>query len=63
MRTTPRTFWQYNKDNWPVFIPFIGGLVFAPLALADGARGTAGFFLLVSLVCVLGSYLDWKRLG
>jgi hypothetical protein len=58
-----RSFWQYNKDNWAIFIPFIMSLIFAPMAFADGAPMIGGFFLIVTMVCVLGSYIDWKRLG
>jgi len=58
-----RSFWRYNIDNWPVFIPFTMSLIFAPICFAEGSRMMGGFFLIVTMVCVLGSYIDWKRLG
>lgn len=60
---TPRSFWQYNVKNWPIFIPFAMGIGGGFLSLTDGVLGMALFFFAVSLTCVVGSLIDWWRLG
>lgn len=59
----PRSFWQYNLKNWPVFIPFVMGIGGGFISLSDGVVGIAYFFFGVSLVCIIGSLIDWWRLG
>lgn len=59
-----RSFWKYNRDNWPIYIPFVMGIAFGIFCITDGERpNLAWTFFGVSGICIMASYIDWRRLG
>jgi hypothetical protein len=64
-----RSFGQYLKDNWIVFIPFFISLFFSYVsfhsddAFISNAYWVGVGFIGLAVFCVVGSIIDWKRNG